>query len=99
MNLQGLENKKWDFNKQEELAISWLLKHGFEVKLKKQYTSKDIYTVTKDGILDEFIFPNNQKNMNVRAFMERYEKNFEIKKELIKLRAEASANGLIKERS
>ena len=47
MNLQGLENKKWDFNKQEELAISWLLKHGFEVKLKKQYTSKDIYTVTK----------------------------------------------------
>lgn len=34
MNLQGLENKKWDFNKQEELAISWLLKHGFEVKLK-----------------------------------------------------------------
>jgi hypothetical protein len=37
--------------------------------------------------------------MNVRAFMERYEKNFETKKELIKLRAEASANGLIKERS
>lgn len=35
MNLQGLENKKWDFNKQEELAISWLLKHGFDVKLKK----------------------------------------------------------------
>ena len=23
MNLQGLENKKWDFNKQEELTDRW----------------------------------------------------------------------------
>lgn len=88
--LQGLENKKWDFSKQEEAAVSRLLERGFEVKLEKQYTSKDVYTVAKDGVSDEFTFPSGQKNMNVRTFMERYGENFEKKKELIKLRAEAA---------
>lgn len=71
-------------------AVSWLLERGFEVKLEKQYTSKDVYTVAKDGVSDEFTFPSGQKNMNVRTFMERYGENFEKKKELIKLRAEAA---------
>lgn len=88
--VKGIENKKWDFSKQEEAAVSWLLERGFEVKLEKQYTSKDVYTVAKDGVSDEFAFPSGQKNMNVRTFMERYGENFEKKKELIKLRAEAA---------
>jgi hypothetical protein len=55
--VKGIENKKWDFSKQEEAAVSWLLERGFEVKLEKQYTSKDVYTVAKDGVSDEFTFP------------------------------------------
>lgn len=31
--VKGIENKKWDFSKQEEAAVSWLLERGFEVKL------------------------------------------------------------------
>lgn len=38
--VKGIENKKWDFSKQEEAAVSWLLERGFEVKLEKQYTSR-----------------------------------------------------------
>ena len=87
---RDLRTKKWDFSKQEEAAVSWLLERGFEVMLEKQYTSKDVYTVAKDGVSDEFTFPSGQKNMNVRTFMERYGENFEKKKELIKLRAEAA---------
>lgn len=93
--LQGLENKKWDFSKHEEAAISWLLQHGFEVKLEKQHISKDFYSVSKDGVSDEFIFPNNQKKINVLSFMEQYSKNFELKKELVKMRADAAGAGLI----
>lgn len=92
--LQGLENKKWDFSKHEGAAISWLLQHGFEVKLEKQHISKDFYSVSKDGVLDEFIFPNNQKKMNVLSFMEQYSKNFELKKELVKMRADAAGADL-----
>ena len=33
--VKGIENKKWDFSKQEEAAVSWLLERGFEVKLEK----------------------------------------------------------------
>lgn len=93
--LQGVENKKWDFSKHEEAAISWLLSHGFEVKLEKQRVSKDFYSVSKDGVSDEFIFPNDQKKMNVLSFMEQYSKNFELKKELVKMRSDAAVAGLI----
>lgn len=47
--VKGIENKKWDFSKQEEAAVSWLLERGFEVKLEKQYTSKDVVCACTSG--------------------------------------------------
>ena len=70
--VKGIENKKWDFSKQEEAAVSWLLERGFEVKLEKQYTSKDVYTVAKDGVSDEFTLPSGQKQGPFRGSKNKY---------------------------
>lgn len=76
--VKGLENKKWDFSKEEEYAICWLLKNGFEVELKEQFVSKTKFFVSKDGISDSFDLMQGLKKMNIRSYMEKYGKQFEM---------------------
>ena len=76
--VKGLENKKWDFSKEEEYAIRWLLENGFEVELKEQFVSKTKFSVRKDGVLDSFDLMQGLKKMNIRSYMEQYGKQFEM---------------------
>lgn len=76
--VKGLENKKWDFSKEEEYAIGWLLENGFEVELKEQFVSKTKFFVRKDGVLDSFDLTQGLKKMNIRSYMEQYGKQFEM---------------------
>ena len=76
--VKGLENKKWDFSKEEEYAIGWFLENGFEVELKEQFVSKTKFFVRKDGVLDSFDLMQGLKKMNIRSYMEQYGKQFEM---------------------
>lgn len=76
--VKGLENKKWDFSKEEEYAIGWLLKNGFEVELKEQFVSKTKFFVSKDEVSDSFDLMQGLKKINICSYMEQYGKQFEM---------------------
>lgn len=80
--IKGLENKKWDFSKEEEYAIKWFLKNGFEVELKEQFVSKTKFLVSKDGVSDSFSLMQGLKKMDIRSYMEQYGKQFEMFKRI-----------------
>lgn len=80
--VKGIENKKWDFSKEEEYAIKWLLENGFEVELKEQFVSKTKFLVCKDGVSDSFSLMQGLKKMNIRSYMEQYGKQFEMLKRI-----------------
>lgn len=70
-------NAKWELTKNDTYAIKWLEENGFNVVLKKQYISKTIYTVKKNGIEDRFELPNGF-NYDVENYMELYRKTWEL---------------------
>lgn len=80
--VKGIENKKWDFSKEEEYAIKWLLENGFEVELKEQFVSKTKFLVCKDGVSDSFSLMQGLKKMNIQSYMEQYGKQFEMFKRI-----------------
>ena len=71
---------KWDLSKPEQIAIQWFEENGFVGQIKKQYVSKTVFIITKDGIVDTFALPQSVTQKNVNAFMEQYRKNFDILK-------------------
>ena len=77
---------KWDLSKEENFAIDWLKRNGFIVTLYRQYMSKTIFTVERDGITENIEIPLTAKDMNLEKYMERFSKNWEVLRELRKLR-------------
>ncbi len=72
-----LKNQKWELTKNDECAIAWFEKNGFEVTLKKQYISKTVFIVKKDGVEDTFELPNGF-NYDCASYMEQYRKSFDM---------------------
>lgn len=81
-----ITKQKWNFSKEEKYAIKWLNEHGFSGELKKQYISKTVFSVCKDGVQDSFELPQGLKKMNVKKYMEQFSKNWGMLVELNKLR-------------
>lgn len=79
-----ISNAKWDFSKEENYAIEWLNKNGFSGKITKQYITKTIFEISKNGITDRLEFPQDLKN--IRRYMEQFNRNWEILCELQQLR-------------
>ena len=46
--------RKWEATKNERYAEKWFKDNGFEFKLIKQYVSKTVYEVRKDGLVEKF---------------------------------------------
>ena len=84
--MTNLDKHEWDFSKGELYAINWLEEHGFEVILNKRFVSVDRFTVSKDGVTDEFRLPVGDPNIDYRRLMEQFGKNFEMLRELTALR-------------
>ena len=82
-------NQKWDFSMEERFAIEWFENHGYDLRLEKQYISKSIFTVSKDGISDKFELPQGLKKTEVVKYMAQYKKNWETLCELRSLQREA----------
>lgn len=74
---------KNDFSKNEKYVIKWLNDNQFEGKIVKQYVSKTIFEIEKDGIVDKFELPRGIENIS--AYMKQYQKNWNMLCELHKL--------------
>lgn len=46
-----------DKNKNEKYAEKWFAKNGFECEMLKQYNSKTVYRLSKDGLTYEWELP------------------------------------------
>ena len=69
---------KWDLSKQEQYAIEWFTANGFVGEIKKQYVSKTVFKISKNGITDTFALPQSVTQKNINDFMEQYRKSFDI---------------------
>lgn len=82
-----LSNQKWSFSKEEKYVVNWFKKHGYNLRLEKQYVSKCVFTIEKDGISDKFEVPLG-KNIRISVYMAQFEKNWKLLCELRKLQNE-----------
>lgn len=74
----AVSNAKWDFSKEEKYAIKWLEENGYEGKIVKQYISKTVFEICKDGIADKFELTQGVKTMNIGKYMEQFAKNWQM---------------------
>lgn len=81
-----ISNAKWDFSKEEKIAIKWFEENRYSGKVVKQYISKTIFEISKDGVTDRFELPQGMTSENVKGYMEQYRRNWELLCELHKLR-------------
>ena len=82
----NISNAKWDFSKEEKYVIDWFNKNGFDGKMVKQYISKTVFEISKDGISDKFELPQGIVFKNIKAYMEQFMKNWDMYCELCELR-------------
>lgn len=75
-----LKVRVWELHPREEKAIRWLDEHGYNVVLLKQYLSKLVFEVSKNGVTEKFEFPKGVTDVD--GYMELFEKSFEIASKL-----------------
>ena len=63
---------KYELTKFQKYALKYLKENGFEISLKKEYISKTIYIVSKDGYTNEWHCMNNIANSKagMKAFQD-----------------------------
>lgn len=83
-----ISNARWDFSKEEKFAIKWFEENGYSGRIIKQYISKTIFEITKDGITDKFELPQGIVIKNIKGYMEQYRQNWDLLCELHRLRSE-----------
>ena len=81
-----IKDTKWDLGKEEKAAIKWLDNNGYNGKILKQYISKTIFEISKDGITDKFELPQSIDSKQIKNYMEQFQKNWDMLCELKKLR-------------
>lgn len=79
-------NAKWDFSKEERYAIRWFAENGYTGRIVKQYISKTVFEISKDGVTSKFEIPQGIDLKNVKKYMEQYRKNWKVLCELQDLR-------------
>lgn len=84
-----VSNVKYDFSKSEEYAIKWFNDNGYDGKIIKQYVSKTVFEISKDGVTDKFELPQGIVFKNIKGYMEQYRQNWKMMCELQSLREEA----------
>ena len=79
-----------EFDKSFLKAITWLNKNGFKGELIKWNTNKAVLLVEKDDVTDTLELTSTVRNpekVNINDYMKQFAKSFEMKKELVKLKA------------
>lgn len=81
-----ITNAKWDLSKEEKSVIKWLDDNEYNGKILKQYVSKTVFEIFKDGITDKFELPQGIDAKQIKNYMEQFQKNWNMLCELKKLR-------------
>ena len=81
-----ITNAKWDLSKEEKSVIKWLDDNEYTGKILKQYVSKTVFEISKDGITDNFELPQGIDFKQIKSYMEQFQKNWNMLCELKKLR-------------
>lgn len=81
-----ISNAKWDFSKEEKYAIKWLNENNFDGKIIKQYISKTVFEISRDGVSDKFELPQGVVFKNIKGYMNQFMNNWKMFCELQKLR-------------
>lgn len=81
-----ITNAKWNLSKEEKSVIKWLDDNKYNGKIFKQYVSKTIFEISKDGITDKFELPQGIDFKQIKSYMEQFQKNWNMLCELKKLR-------------
>ncbi len=81
-----ITNAKWDLSKEEKSVIKWLDDNEYNGKILKQYVSKTVFEISKDGITDKFELPQSIDSKQIKNYMEQFQKNWDVLCELKKLR-------------
>ena len=81
-----ITNAKWDLSKEEKSVIKWLDDNEYNGKILKQYVSKTVFEISKDGITDNFELPQGIDFKKIKSYMEQFQKNWNMLCELKKLR-------------
>ena len=81
-----ITNAKWDLSKEEKSVIKWLDDNEYNGKILKQYVSKTVFEISKDGITDNFELPQGIDFKQIKSYMEQFQKNWNMLCELKKLR-------------
>ena len=76
-------NAKWDLSKEERYAVRWFEKNGFSGKIEKQYITKTIFIVEKDGVKEAFHLTQGLPNMNMKNYMKMFEENWTMLKSVL----------------
>lgn len=69
-----VSNAKWELSKEEAFAIEWFEEHGYTGKIIRQYISKTIFEISKNGTTDEFELPQGIVFKNMHGYMEQFRK-------------------------
>lgn len=85
-----ISKQKWDFSKEEKFVIKWFDENGFDGTLEKQYVSKTIFSIEKDGVKDKFELPQGIIFKDISGYMEQYRRSRKMLTELEKLRLQAN---------
>lgn len=83
-----ISNAKWELSKEEDFAIEWFEEHGYTGKIIRQYISKTIFEISKNGTTDQFELPQGIVFKNMHGYMEQFRKNWDVLCELERLRRE-----------
>lgn len=82
MSVYDVSNAKWNFSKEEKFTIKWFNENGYDGKLIRQYVSKTIFEISKDGVKDKFELPQGIVFHNIKNYMEQFRKNWNMLCEL-----------------
>lgn len=83
-------NQKWDLSKGEKYVLVRLEQMGFDIKIVKQYLSKTIVEIQKDGTSDTITLPSDTKGKAPDRMINQFVVNWNMLLSLKALREEAA---------
>ena len=78
-------------NEHEEYAIKWFNDHGFDGRVTHQWTTETAFEVEKNGVKDNFRITSTNmypEKCNIKEYMEQFNKSFEMKCDIVKMKEE-----------
>jgi hypothetical protein len=81
-----ISDAKYDFSKEEKYVIRWFNENGFTGKIIKQYVSKTVFEISRDGFSDKFELPQGITFTNIKGYMSQFVNNWKMFCELQELK-------------